>query len=171
MAETRVNARFRENRNSSDSSTSSVPILGNESELFGGRLKSVFGAESNRSFAKRCGISDALLGAYIRGEKLPGLEKLVAIAEAGNVTVDWLATGRPPKTRSELRAAWVVPQAVPCKINVDALAAVIEGALRVGRNAPAEALAAHCAKVYNSCIEEGLITPDGVGVGNLNQAA
>ena len=102
---------------------------------------------------------------------MPGLEKLVAIAEAGNVTVDWLATGRPPKTRSELRATLVAPQAVPCKINVNALAAIIEGALKIGRNAPPEALASHCASLYNKCIEDGLITPEGVGHGHLNAAA
>lgn len=32
------------------------------------------------------------------------MDHLVSIADAGGVTVDWLATGRPPKFRAELRA-------------------------------------------------------------------
>jgi transcriptional regulator with XRE-family HTH domain len=170
MAVTRTNAGFGKNPTASDSSSSARRILAFESDAFVLRLKEVVGEESVSSFARRCGVGESTLRNVLAGAA-PRADILVAIAEAGNVTVDWLATGRPPKTRSELRATLAVSQAVPCKINVDALAAVIEGALRVGRNAPAEALAAHCAKVYNSCIEEGLITPDGVGTGHLNQAA
>ncbi|MBP9713279.1 MAG: hypothetical protein KBD60_06225 [Sterolibacterium sp.] len=49
-------------------------------------------------------MSDALLGAYLRGEKLPGLKHLVSLASTGGVLVDWLATGQGPRTRAELRA-------------------------------------------------------------------
>jgi len=71
----------------------------------GARIKEAIGTESVRSFSKRCSISDSLLGAYIRGEKAAGSENLSSIAEAANVTIDWLATGKGLKTRTQQRAA------------------------------------------------------------------
>lgn len=68
---------------------------------FTDRLKETIGDETRIAFAKRCGISDSLLGAYVRGEKLPGLENLVAMAKVGGVSLDWLATGRAPKPHKE----------------------------------------------------------------------
>lgn len=103
-SKTRSNTGVAGNRNASGSSDSAVPILGEESELFGARLSEVIGAESKRSFAKRCSLSDGLLGAYLRGEKFPGVKHLVTMADAGSVTVEWLATGREPRTRAELSA-------------------------------------------------------------------
>jgi phage repressor protein C with HTH and peptisase S24 domain len=100
-----MNTGFRENRKSSDSFSESLPILNSESEVFGDRLRNIIGMESNRTFAKRCSISDGLLGAYIRGEKTPGMDKLVTIANAGGVSVDWLATGRGPKSPRESRTS------------------------------------------------------------------
>lgn len=88
-------------RNSVDSSDSGVPIFGNESELFSARLADVIGKESVRSFASRCGLSDRLVSAYAKGQKEPGLVNLLALARAGGVLIDWLATGRGPKTRAE----------------------------------------------------------------------
>lgn len=87
------------------------------------------------------------------------------------MTLDWLATGRLPKTRAELRAALQTPRPAAPKINVDALEAIIEGALRLGRNVPPAKLAAHCASLYVKCIDDGLITTDGIGDGNLDAAA
>lgn len=106
MAENLMDSRLKENRNRSDSKAASVPIREKESEpLFKDRLREVIADRKLVWFAKECGFSDSLLGAYLRGEKLPGLENLVAMANTGSVTVDWLATGRLPKTRAELRAA------------------------------------------------------------------
>ena len=97
-----------DNRNSSGSLAHAVPIRAEESEQglqgFGDRLKGVIGNESYASFARRCdGISDSLIGAYVRGEKKPTLNNLLAIAMSAGVLMDWLATGRPPKTRAEVR--------------------------------------------------------------------
>ena len=92
------------NRNGSDSKSAAVPIPRNESEQFKDRLRETVGERTLLRFAQECGFSDSLLGAYLRGAKLPGLENLVAMADAGGVTVDWLATGRPPRTRAELAA-------------------------------------------------------------------
>lgn len=60
---------------------------------FGERLLKTIGAESKRSFARRCGFSDGLLSAYLKGEKAPGMRHLVMIAKAAGVSLDWLATG------------------------------------------------------------------------------
>lgn len=173
MAATRVNASVEGNRNCSDSPPSQVPIPPKESELFKDRLKEVIGENTIVGFAKLCGFSDSLMGSYLRGEKRPGLDYLVAIADAGGVTVDWLATGRLPKIRAELRdlvgKAAVKPPAG--RINVEALEAILEGALKIGRDAPASAIAAHCANVYNDVLERGLITSAGLGAGDLDTAA
>lgn len=94
-----------ENRNGSDLKVEEVPISKLETEQpFKDRLREVIGDRKLVWFAKECGFSDSLLGSYLRGEKLPGFDNLVSIARVGDVTVDWLATGRRPKTRAELHA-------------------------------------------------------------------
>lgn len=89
---------------------------------------------------------------------MPGLRYLVAIADAGGVTIDWLATGRAPRTRQELRATLQKAPAQAPGINIDALQTIIEGTLKVAPNASASAQAAHCAKVYKELLEAGMIT-------------
>lgn len=101
----------KENRNSSDSKTSAVPILDGETEQpFKDRLREVIGDRTLVSFAKACGFSDSLLGSYLRGEKLPGFDNLISIAEVGGASIDWLATGRLPKVRERRPAAAVQAQ-------------------------------------------------------------
>ena len=102
--ETTVNKGGKKNRNDRISSDSEVPILSDESELFGARLQEVIGDSSVRSFAGRCGLSDSLVNAYIKGQKEPGLVNLLKMSVVGGVLVDWLATGRSPKTRADLNA-------------------------------------------------------------------
>ncbi len=94
-----------ENRNSSDPRAVSVPILEGESELkgIGARLRSLFEQkESQRSFARRVGISEAALRDYISETSPPGGEALSKIATTTGVLVDWLASGRLPKFRREM---------------------------------------------------------------------
>lgn len=174
MAATPANKGIKENRATPDSISTKRPILENESGALAVRIKEVVGEESVSSFSRRCGISEAVIRSYISNGRSPSIDKAVAIAEAGGVTVDWLATGRLPKTRAELRAALEGAQARPSSaplINVDALEAVIEGTLKVAPNAGAAAQAAHCAKVYKQAIDDGLITAEGIGPGRLGAAA
>ena len=103
ISQTRDSSGIQENRNNKKISDSTVPIRSEESELFIARLTEIIGEDSKRSFAGRCHLSDGLLGAYLKGEKLPGFKHLVSLADAGGVLVDWLATGRMPKTRAEQR--------------------------------------------------------------------
>ncbi len=62
---------------------------------FAMRLKTlVSGYYSANQFAKLCGIQQSLLRKYLNAISLPGLDKLVAIASATGVSVEWLATGK-----------------------------------------------------------------------------
>jgi transcriptional regulator with XRE-family HTH domain len=58
------------------------------------RLKLLAGAGSIASFAKRCGLAESVVRTYIHDGSMPSLDKALAIAVAGGVTLDWLATGR-----------------------------------------------------------------------------
>ncbi len=64
------------------------------------RLRECIGDDSVSSFARRCGLPEATIRSYLEGKK-PVFDKLVKIADAAGVTVDWLATGRGPRTRAE----------------------------------------------------------------------
>lgn len=72
---------------------------------FPARLRECIGDEPVASFARRCGFSEGLIRAYLKDDKRPGMDKLVRMADAAGVTVDWLATGRGPRTRAEAREA------------------------------------------------------------------
>lgn len=73
-----------------------------ETARFPERLKEIVGGNI-RDFSRRCGVSDAMIGDYLRGESQPGLSALVQMARAGNVSVDWLAWG---KGKKEPRTAY-----------------------------------------------------------------
>lgn len=102
MAKTPVNTGDEENRTASDSSTEERPILKNKSDEFVKRLNEVVGDENASAFSRRAGFRESVLRGYLSNGKRPGMDYLVAIADAGGVSVDWLATGRLPKTRSSL---------------------------------------------------------------------
>lgn len=59
------------------------------------RIALLMNGMSGLAFAQKCGFSDSLLRKYLAGS-IPGADKLVAIARAGGVSVDWLATGEGP---------------------------------------------------------------------------
>ena len=70
-------------------------------DQFPSRLKTCLGNNSGNSFARLCGFSESLLRKYLSGESLPGIERIVAIAEAAGVSLEWLATGRGPMRRDD----------------------------------------------------------------------
>ncbi len=49
---------------------------------------------SARAFARACGVSESAIRKWHGGNSEPTREKLVAMAEAANVSIEWLATGR-----------------------------------------------------------------------------
>ena len=65
-------------------------------EGFSGRLLTAIGSESVHSFAEKCKINDSTLRPYLKKGALPRMDRLIAMAEAANVSLEWLATGRGP---------------------------------------------------------------------------
>lgn len=59
---------------------------------FAERLKQVMRDESVLGFAKKSGLSEGAIRQYLKGGE-PGIEKVIAIANATGVSVGWLATG------------------------------------------------------------------------------
>lgn len=67
---------------------------------FAQRLEIVLAGTNIHAFAKKSGIGDSTLRRYLEGS-MPGLDKLQAIAEAANVTLDWLVSERGPMRLEE----------------------------------------------------------------------
>lgn len=81
------------------------------------RLREVIGHESLASFGRRCGISEGGIRKYLNGAS-PSTENLVAMADVGNVNIEWLATGRGPKQRGAAHSIAPAPSQAPSTINV-----------------------------------------------------
>ena len=65
-----------------------------EGTSFAQRLAYTIGRERVRDFATRAGLSPATVRKYLREERQePGRDALVAMAAAGGVALDWLASG------------------------------------------------------------------------------
>lgn len=62
-------------------------------DAFPERLASLVGDLSVRAFARKAGVSDTFLRQCLAGRTEPTRTKLVALAHAGGVSVEWLATG------------------------------------------------------------------------------
>lgn len=86
----------------SDSSLPARPIRSPETDAFVERLKELIGDRKIVWFAKECSLPESNIRTYLNG-RLPSIDKAAAMANAGGVTLDWLSTGRLPKTRHELR--------------------------------------------------------------------
>jgi transcriptional regulator with XRE-family HTH domain len=82
----------------------SIPAI--ESGALAARLKVLIRPGSVASFAKRCGLAESVLRAYISDGRTPSLDKALAIAAAGGVTLDWLATGRGRRVTAQVSAAY-----------------------------------------------------------------
>ncbi|APF70685.1 XRE family transcriptional regulator [Vibrio cholerae] len=57
------------------------------------RLKEAIGDISIRSFAKKCGLSEAVVRNYLGGKTFPSLDKLALISEISNKPLEWLCSG------------------------------------------------------------------------------
>ncbi|KUJ73896.1 hypothetical protein AVO42_00295 [Thiomicrospira sp. XS5] len=76
-----------------------------EKEGLSTRLKDAIGSESINSFAKRSSLSEGTVRNIIMNGVMPRLDNLIAMANTAGVTVEWLATGRGPKTYGTQLAA------------------------------------------------------------------
>lgn len=63
-------------------------------ERFSERLRSIVSSGSGRDFAKKAGIGYSTVHNYLQAVSSPTLENLVLLAKAGDVSVEWLATGK-----------------------------------------------------------------------------
>jgi transcriptional regulator with XRE-family HTH domain len=75
----------------------------NEARELAKRIRDCIGDEPVAAFARRCGFGESLLRKYINltSPAAPSAKNLARIAEAAGVSLDWLATGRGPKRRTE----------------------------------------------------------------------
>ncbi|MEW6416194.1 MAG: helix-turn-helix transcriptional regulator, partial [Pseudomonadota bacterium] len=87
------------------SAVSNFVFSDKENEMVAKRIREVIGDQFVSAFARKCGISEAVIRTYINDGRMPPLNKAASIASAGGVTVDWLATGREPKYRRDVVAA------------------------------------------------------------------
>lgn len=178
MRRTPMNPGFSENVTASHSDDGSRHISGVESDALIARLKEAIGGNVS-AFARRSHVRESLLRKYLAGSQ-PGVFNIVQIAEAAGVTTEWLATGRAPKTRGELRDAMRAqgregedgrcasppggaadPVGAP-RINAEALAAILTGILQAMGPAPDYPRAVRKAvEYYLDALREGLITADG----------
>lgn len=69
-----------------------VQVGESELEPFVARVKGLIGSRSVREFARIAGVPEATLRATLNGSE-PSRPLLIALARAGGVTIDWLATG------------------------------------------------------------------------------
>jgi len=131
---------------------------------FSRRLQALIGKESVSSFARRCGLAESLLRAYLRDGRMPSIDKAAAIAAAAGVSVDWLATGHGPHVAAEVRAAYVGQQASaaglpPLPLDGVVLAGVVKDVLEAARgiDASPEQLAARVVELYHRAVGERLL--------------
>lgn len=79
-------------------------------------------AGSGDSLAQKSAIPRRTLETYLSGDAEPKTTRMVAIARAANVSVEWLATGEGP-----MRKADASPAVAPPPVNMHVLTEVISG--------------------------------------------
>ena len=142
---------------------------------FQDRIKHVAG-DSPYTWASQRGIKKSSMTSLLNSDK-PQHKTLLMLEERTGIPLQWWLHGDlPPPEPAGAGIVYVKdaespmpprlllsPPAAVGRINADALAAIIEGALKTAPRASPAALAAHCAKVYAQALADGLITPDGAG--------
>ena len=135
-----------------------------ESGALAARLNVLIRPGSVASFAKRCGLAESVLRAYISDGRTPSLDKALAIATAGGVTLDWLATGRGRRVTAQVSAAYATDSGSPGDAEglqtptLDPV--VLEGILKAvleaqGDRATPEHLAALSVDLYQRAVRTG----------------
>lgn len=64
-----------------------------DSAAFASRLKEAFAGESTNAFAKKCGVGESSLRSYLSGS-FPSIDRAALIAQAADVSLEWLITGK-----------------------------------------------------------------------------
>lgn len=127
-----------------------------ENDAISTRLVEVLGDEPLTSFARRCGVIEGTLRNIIKSGAWPRTDNLVAIADAANVNIEWLATGRGPKMRGAAYSIAPAPPQAPSSVNVDdlerlelAVESVEEGLAATHRTLPPSRYAQLIVAVYD----------------------
>jgi transcriptional regulator with XRE-family HTH domain len=85
-----------------------MPSQHEELQGFSERLARLITQENGRAkkqaFARRIGVKPQQLSRYLKGQ-LPDVSTLLAIAEVGQVSIDWLLTGREARGGEEREAS------------------------------------------------------------------
>lgn len=90
---------------------------------------------------------------------------LVAAFVRLGINANWLLTGEGPMLLADLAPP-------PARVNRGALAALLRGAIAItGQGMSVEAAADMAAEMYERALQNGEITPEGIGRGNLDNAA
>ncbi|WP_392434907.1 helix-turn-helix domain-containing protein [Yersinia sp. HM-2024] len=84
-----------EHKEKHDTSEKNMPRVFTRNGIahFKDRLREAMGKESGNSLAKRCGMSEAVIRAYLSGKTYPSLDRLATLAEKCEVSIEWLANG------------------------------------------------------------------------------
>ena len=96
---------------------------------FPARLADVIGDSSVRAFARRAGVSDTFLRQCLAGRTEPTRPKMLAIAEAGSVSVEWLATGQGTRTYGLATPAVLESGHEPDRETLEAVIEIVESVL------------------------------------------
>lgn len=128
-----------------DATKQAGPIRSGESDL-ADRLRELIGDESHSSFARRCGVGETTLRKYLDGAD-PSTKRLIAMAEAGRCTVEWLATGRGPKKHGAPVASQPADLGDLSRLTAT-IAAVEEGLRQIHRKLPPDKYAEVVAAAY-----------------------
>ena len=153
----------------------SVDALGIESvnlsvPAIGGRIKAArkaLGLTQDQLAAMAGATSNRGLQDNEGGRSMPGGQMLGTLALAG-VNANWLLTGEGPMLLADL----VLTKSEPARINRGALAALLRGAIAItAQGMSVEAAADMAAEMYERALQNGEITPEGIGRGSLGNAA
>lgn len=89
------------------SNSSDTPLV--DSEQFAYRLRESFAGESTNAFAKKCGVGESSLRSYLTGS-FPSIDRAALIAQAANVSLEWLITGKGSVSDSAAESAGELEQ-------------------------------------------------------------
>lgn len=119
--------------------------------------------------SSKFGVAKSTYQKYEAGSSIPGGEAIAGFIGAG-INANWLLTGEGPMLLKDLQPpAPAAPSRF--KINTEALAAIMDGAMKGLPGAPMADIVKFAVDMYMNALESGLITPDGVGKGAADKAA
>lgn len=99
-----------------ESAPNQTLTLGQSSDMvqttFAQRIEIALSGEKPGSFAKRTGIGDSTIRRYLAGT-MPGVDKLLELATALDVTLDWLAAERGPMRPGQTFSQVPGPDSLP----------------------------------------------------------